>query len=142
MIATWSGIVCSKSLYKHEILFIRIAFLPFRKEGELFMPVYENRRLLSADGDFDCAGIRSVEIKKLIGPAHVIGNLAGLHAVKGIIQFLGNGADLFVGDLVVGALVVEAADGRNDRRGAGGKDLLEGAVLGSSDDVVVSSGAG
>ena len=79
---------------------------------------------------------REIVSEQLVGPAHVVLDLAGLHAVDRVVELLGHGADLLVRHLVVGALVVQAADRGDDGGGAGGKDLLQGAVLGGGDDLV------
>ena len=52
------------------------------------MLVHKNCRLLMQTAIF-IDDQNSVEVKEFVGPAHVVGNLAGLHAVEGVIQLLG-----------------------------------------------------
>lgn len=88
-------------------------------------------------GDFFApAGNWRIIKLQLINPAHVVLHHAGLHSVEVVIELLGHGANLGIAHANVLSLDAEPADGRNDGSGAGGKDLLEGAVFGGLHDLV------
>ena len=58
------------------------------------------------------------------GPAHVVRELAPLDAGDGIIQLVGDRADLAVVDVGNVALIAQLADRRDDRRGTGAEYFL------------------
>ena len=64
-----------------------------------------------------------------IGPAEAILQLTPLDAGEGVVQVLGNLADLATADGVLAALVAQLADGRHHGSRTGAPSLLEGAVL-------------
>ena len=71
----------------------------------------------------------------LDGPALGVGNLAPLDAGEGVIELLGQGADLALGNIGHIVLPLQFLDRRDHGSGAGAKDLLQLAVLGGSHDV-------
>ena len=68
-------------------------------------------------------------------PALGIGDLAPLHTGHGVVELLGDCADLAVADVGVLALPDQLLDGGDDRSGAGAEDLFQLAVAGSLHDV-------
>ena len=64
-------------------------------------------------------------------PALGVGQLAPLDAGQGVVQFLGQLADLAAADVGNLALPVQFLDRGNDRGRAGAKDLLQLALVGS-----------
>jgi hypothetical protein len=61
-------------------------------------------------------------------PALGVGDLAPLHPGHGVVQLLGNRADLAVADVSVLAFPDQLLDGGDDGGGAGAEDLLQLAV--------------
>src|SRR5699024_2515238 len=78
----------------------------------------------------------SVQSADLDDPAARVGHLAPLDAGQLVVQALGHGSDLVVGDDVVLVLVAEQADGGDNGGGAAAPGLLEPAALGGVDELV------
>ena len=69
------------------------------------------------------------------GPALGVGQLAPLDASQGVIQLLGQFADLAAADMGSLALPVQFLDGGNNSSRAGTKDFFQLALIGSLHDV-------
>ena len=69
-------------------------------------------------------------------PALFVGQLAPLDAGHGVVQLLGDGADLAFGDEDLVALPVQLLDGRDHSGGAGAEDFLQGALVAGLHDVL------
>ena len=68
-------------------------------------------------------------------PALGVGDLAPLHPGHGVVQLLGDRADLAVADVSVLALPDQLLDGGHDSSGAGAEHLFQLAFAGSGHDV-------
>src|SRR5699024_3118365 len=78
---------------------------------------------VSAGRELDAQG--SVDLFHRDDPALGVGQAAPLHAGHGVVQLLGDGADLAVPDVSVLALPDQFLDGGDHGGGAGAKDLLQ-----------------
>ena len=77
----------------------------------------------------------SVDLLHWDDPALGVGQAAPLHTGHGVVQLLGDGADLAVADVGVLALPDQFLDGGDDGGGAGAKDFLQLAFPGGGHDV-------